>query len=259
MKVTVLASGSKGNCIYIEGASGALLIDAGLSARQIRARLSACGESGDRIEAIVVTHEHTDHIRGADSLARSLDVPVIATEGTLREYLEHRRTSGKPLRVAACRSGEPHAIGDFSVTPFSVFHDAADPCGFIVREHDAVFGCCTDTGCVNDRMLAHLRTCDAIVLESNHCPQMLEQGPYPLFLKRRIRDEKRGHLSNAASAACLGRIADSVHTALLAHLSEVNNTPDRAMVSAIDGLGLYAGSIRLGIAPQHTVSETIEL
>lgn len=259
MRVTVLASGSKGNCIYIEGESGALLVDAGLSGRQIRTRLLACGGREDFIRAILVTHEHTDHIRGVDTLARHLDVPVMATEGTLHDFLNNRRASVKPIRHSACSSGMTYSVSDFSVTPFSVFHDAAEPCGFLIREGDSVLGCCTDTGCVSEQMLSCLKKCDALVLESNHCPLMLENGPYPAFLKRRIRDAKRGHLSNTASAACLGRLADTMHTAVLAHLSEVNNTPERAQTSAVRGLGLYAGSIGLHVAGQHEVSETIVL
>ncbi|MDG6258031.1 MAG: MBL fold metallo-hydrolase [Methanomicrobiaceae archaeon] len=261
MNVCVLASGSKGNCIYIEGSNGALLVDAGLSAREILNRVETAGGSVDRIEAILVTHEHTDHIRGGDVLARRLGIPVVATRGTLSEYLDHRRSSRKPLQTTACRCGEPLSFGDFFIEPFATSHDAIEPCGFCIREHDLEVGCCTDTGEVSPAMLERLRRCDALVIESNHCPEMLENGPYPAFLKKRIRDVKRGHLSNIACAACLKSLADDLHAVTLAHLSEVNNRPEIALAAATSagGLGLFAGSIPLRVARQHEVTETMQV
>jgi phosphoribosyl 1,2-cyclic phosphodiesterase len=261
MNVRVLASGSKGNCIYIEGDSGALLVDAGLSAREILKRVEAARGSADRIEAVLVTHEHTDHIRGVDVLARRLDIPVVATRGTLSEYLDHRRASRKPLRTTACRCGESLCLGDFCVEPFRTSHDAVEPCGFCIRSHDIEVGCCTDTGEVTPAMLERLKRCDALVLESNHCPEMLENGPYPAFLKRRIRDAKRGHLSNLACAACLKALADDLHAVTLAHLSEVNNRPEIALATATgdEGLGLFAGNVPVRVAMQHAVTETMQV
>lgn len=256
MNVRVLASGSKGNCVYIEGDNSALLVDAGLSAREILRRLETAGGSTDRIEAILITHEHTDHIRGVDVLARRLDVPVVATRGTLSEYLDHRRVSRKPLETTPCRAGESFCIGDFVVEPFRTSHDALEPCGFCIRHHDLEVGCCTDTGEITPAMLERLRRCDALVLESNHCPEMLENGPYPPFLKKRIRDARRGHLSNIACAACLKALADDLHAVTLAHLSEVNNRPEIARATALGdgGLGLFAGSIPVQVAGQHDVT-----
>ncbi|HDR73672.1 MAG TPA: MBL fold metallo-hydrolase [Methanoculleus sp.] len=261
MNVCVLASGSKGNCIYIEGSTGALLVDAGLSGREILRRLEAAGGSADRIEAILVTHEHTDHIRGVDVLARRLGLPVVATRGTLAEYLDHRRGSRKPLQTTACRCGESLSLGDFFIEPFATSHDAIEPCGFCIREHDLEVGCCTDTGEVSPVMLERLRRCDALVIESNHCPEMLKNGPYPAFLKKRIRDVKRGHLSNSACAACLKSLADDLHAVTLAHLSEVNNRPEIALAAAASagGLGLFAGSIPLRVARQHEITETMQV
>jgi phosphoribosyl 1,2-cyclic phosphodiesterase len=257
MKVTVLASGSKGNCTYIEGESGALLIDAGLSAKEITRRLQRAGGDPGLIHAVLVTHEHGDHIRGVDVLARRLDVPVIATSGTLGEFYYARRNSSAPVKTEACRCDDPFHIGDFRVVAFATCHDAREPCGFCIREDGAMLGCCTDTGMVTPHMAGYLHQCDALVLESNHCPHMLEHGPYPAFLKRRIRDTKRGHLSNEASAACLNRLADQVSSVMLAHLSEVNNTPGKALACARDALGLYNGNITVRVAPQHEISETI--
>jgi phosphoribosyl 1,2-cyclic phosphodiesterase len=261
MNVRVLASGSKGNCIYIEGENGAILVDAGLSRKQILKRVKDAGGAVDRIEAILVTHEHTDHIRGVEVLAYREGIPVVATRGTLSEYLVHRRKSQTPLITTACRCGEPLKIGDFVIEPFRTSHDAVEPCGFCIREHDLEVGCCTDTGEVSPAMLERLKRCDALVLESNHCPEMLENGPYPAYLKRRIRDVKRGHLSNIACAACLKSLADDLHAVTLAHLSEVNNCPEIAYATATGdgGLGLFAASIPVRVARQHEVTETMQI
>jgi phosphoribosyl 1,2-cyclic phosphodiesterase len=259
MKVSVLASGSKGNCTYLEGESGALLIDAGLSAREIRKRLEAAGGKEDLVEAVLVTHEHGDHIRGVDVLARRLDIPVVATRGTLHEFLTSSRSSSKTVRTRTCRPGETLEIGEFRIEAFQTSHDAVDPCGFLVQENGATFGICTDTGEVTGSMTGMLGRCDALVLESNHCPEMLKNGPYPAFLKRRISDRKRGHLSNTASAACLGLLADRLAAVMLAHLSEENNTPEKAYASAKEGLGLYSDDIRVHIARQHAISDPLEI
>jgi len=249
MRCTVLASGSKGNSAVIEGATGTLLIDAGLSARELFRRMASAGLDPSSIDAILVTHEHGDHIRGLDVLARKLDVPVYGTEGTLRDFLEFRRVSKKPLRHTTCRYNEPFPIGDFCIRPFATSHDAAEPCGFIITDGDCRIGYCTDTGIMTPAMLELLRPCDGIVLESNHCPEMLANGPYPESLKRRIRS-KHGHLSNQAAAECLHGFGKDVPRVILAHLSEVNNTPDKARGTARDGLGLFFEEERVVVATQ---------
>jgi phosphoribosyl 1,2-cyclic phosphodiesterase len=238
MRCTILASGSKGNCVVIEGGTGSLLIDAGLSAKECFLRMERAGIDAGRIDALLVTHEHTDHIRGVDVLARKLEIPVYATEGTLADFLSFRRTSAKPLAHHICHDRERFAVGDFTIEPFSTSHDAKEPCGFMVIEGDIRLGYCTDTGIVTPHMHDLLRHCDGIVLESNHCPDMLHNGPYPEYLKHRIRS-KRGHLSNPAAAACLRGFGKDVPKVILAHLSETNNTPEKAIVSARGGLGLF--------------------
>lgn len=249
MRCTVLASGSKGNSTVIEGTSGALLIDAGLSAKELLVRMDAAGIDPAAIDAILVTHEHGDHVKGLDVTARKLGVPIHATEGTLNDFLNHRRTSNKPIEHCTCRHGEGFTLGDFSIEPFATSHDAAEPCGFIVSEGDLRLGYCTDTGIVTDVMHALLARCDGLVLESNHCPEMLANGPYPESLKRRIRS-KRGHLSNPAAAECLNGFGKDAPLVILAHLSEINNTSERARSAARDGLGLFFSEERVVIATQ---------
>jgi phosphoribosyl 1,2-cyclic phosphodiesterase len=249
MRCTMLASGSKGNCVVIEGGSGSLLIDAGLSAKECLLRMERAGIDPGSIGALLVTHEHGDHVRGVDVLARKLEIPVYATEGTLADFLHFRRTSAKPLVHHTCRYHERFAVGDFMVEPFCTSHDAAEPCGFIVTGGDLRVGYCTDTGIITPHMHGLLRDCDGIVLESNHCPDMLRNGPYPESLKRRILS-KRGHLSNPDAAACLRDFGKDVPQVILAHLSEMNNTPEKALGSAREGLGLFYETERVTIATQ---------
>ncbi|HUT38150.1 MAG TPA: MBL fold metallo-hydrolase [Methanoregula sp.] len=255
MRCTILASGSKGNCVFLEGESGALLLDAGLSTKAILQRLNEASLDPGQIDAVLVTHEHGDHIKGLDVLTRRLNIPVYATEGTLYEFLHHRRTSDKRIDHRVCRYHEHFSSGDFLIEPFATSHDAAEPCGFIIRENGVRFGYCTDTGIITPHMLDLLRRCDAIVLESNHCPDMLENGPYPESLKRRIRS-KRGHLSNTAAARCLQTLGKDVPQVILAHLSEMNNTPERVIASAREGLGLFYEEKTLVIASQCGTSCT---
>jgi phosphoribosyl 1,2-cyclic phosphodiesterase len=179
MRCTILASGSKGNCVFLEGESGALLLDAGLSTKETLLRMDRSSLDAGQINAVLVTHEHGDHIKGLDVLARRLSIPVYATGGTLDEFLDHRRTSDKQIDSRVCRYDDRFEIGDFKIEPFATSHDAAQPCGFIIRENGIRFGYCTDTGIITSHMLDLIRQCDAIVLESNHCPDMLQNGPYP--------------------------------------------------------------------------------
>ncbi|MDN7025611.1 MBL fold metallo-hydrolase [Methanoculleus sp. FWC-SCC1] len=249
MELTILASGSKGNCAYLSGENGALLIDAGLSARELLRRLARAGGDERRIEAILLTHEHSDHLRGADVLARRLGIPLIATEGTLAAFFNKYGDRGR-VTARRCRSGDAFSFGDFTIEPFATSHDAREPCGFCIGEGDLKVGCCTDTGIVTPAMLERLSSCDAVLLESNHCPDMLENGPYPFYLKQRIRSS-RGHLSNAAAACCLQTLAERVHGVLLAHLSEVNNTPEKALSSAQERLGHCIDATEITVAPQN--------
>jgi phosphoribosyl 1,2-cyclic phosphodiesterase len=255
MHCTTLASGSKGNCFFIEGESGALLIDAGLSAKETLQRIDAAGLDAGLIRAVLVTHEHGDHIRGLDVLIRKLNIPAYATEGTLRDFLNHRRTSEKAVDCRVCRQDEKFLVEDFSIEPFATSHDAAEPCGFVIRENGMVIGYCTDTGILTPPMLERLRRCDGIVLESNHCPDMLINGPYPESLKRRIRS-KRGHLSNPAAAAGLQTLGKDVPKVILAHLSETNNTPGKVNASAREGLGLFYDETNVIVATQCGTTKT---
>lgn len=261
MKVTALGSGSKGNCMLLEGGSGSLLVDAGLAAREIQARLALAGADPGSIEAILVTHEHTDHIRGLDVMARRFDIPVIATRGTLAEFFLHRKVSRKMVTTVTtltCHPGTTLEIGDFKIEPFSVSHDAQDPCGYCIEERGLRLGYCTDTGLLSGEVIELFRRCDGLVLESNHCPRMLKDGPYPAMLKRRIQS-RRGHLSNEQAGACLQLLGHDLRAVMLAHLSEINNTPVVAEECARRALGLFADDVALQVALQETISAPMEI
>lgn len=249
MKISVLASGSKGNVTYIEGSSGALIIDAGRSAREIlgtknkQGRLQEAGGNRDLIEGILITHEHVDHVRGLGPLGNALKVPVYGTSGTLDTTLRMIQ-SKRNFPHQSVHSGDTFRTGSFEVTPFSISHDATDPCGFLVKENGVCLCYCTDTGVVTSGMLEMIKKSDGIVLESNHCPHMLETGPYPVFLKRRIASS-HGHLSNEDAGKVLAEISQSIHCAILAHLSEENNEPGLAIRKAHESLGLTADDVDL--------------
>jgi phosphoribosyl 1,2-cyclic phosphodiesterase len=257
MRIRVLASGSKGNCTYVEDGSGAILIDCGLSVREAVSRIQSAGGDPGLVRAILVTHEHADHIHGAAAMARRLGVPVYGTGGTLLSLVS--ATMGRrPVRLVRIVPGSPADIDGFTVEAFATSHDAREPCGFTLGSGDLRFTCCTDTGLVGDPLLGLLRSSDAILLESNHCPEMLRTGPYPEVLKRRIRS-RHGHLSNSAAAACLRALADDTGAVILGHLSEINNTPEKALASAREGLGLYCGGVRVVVGRQHGPSEPVDI
>jgi len=258
MKITVLASGSKGNCTYVQGDSGALLVDAGLSAKETFRRLEESGCDKDLIEAIIVTHEHRDHIKGVDVLSRKLNIPVIGTQGTLWQF-EDKRTSEKKLIYDPVKTGEVKTVGDFEVEAFSTYHDSMDPCGYRIKYGDLTFALCTDTGKTDERIGAYLASADVLVLESNHCPDMLKNGPYPAFLKARIADSKRGHLSNTAAAECIKKYCRDSEKIVLAHLSEENNRPEIALESAQTAAEEILCSAGIAVSHQHCPAETIRL
>lgn len=249
MRISVLASGSKGNCVYVEGGNGAILIDAGRSAKELLGtrdqpgRLSQAGGKTDLIDGILVTHEHGDHIKGLAAVGNKLKKPAYGTVGTMDAFLR-QRTGAIRFQVTTIRCGSSFELGDFQVEPFAVSHDATEPCGFLISEGSTRLCYCTDTGVVTQSMKAELSRADGVILESNHCPEMLRTGPYPEFLKRRIAGS-RGHLSNPDAAAVLRELGDSLHLAILAHLSEENNEPAIALSAAQEGLSLHAESVEL--------------
>jgi phosphoribosyl 1,2-cyclic phosphodiesterase len=229
LKVCALASGSKGNSILLDGPEGALLVDVGLSAREIIRRIHIVGVDPGRIRGILVTHDHSDHVRGARVLAKRLSIPVFGTPGTLEMAGLDERTS-----TARICSGKEFSAAGFTVYPFSTPHDAADPVGFVLCMAGTRVGIATDLGCATALLKKRLEGCDFLFLESNHDEKMLMEGPYPWFLKQRIRS-RMGHLSNDASSRILSELLHrGLRGVVLAHLSEMNNRPDLALGTAAE-------------------------
>jgi phosphoribosyl 1,2-cyclic phosphodiesterase len=265
VSVTVLASGSKGNCTLVSSSGTRLLIDAGLCCREILRRLILLGEDASRIDAILVTHEHTDHIGGLRVLARKLKIPVYISGATYQEYQRSARdANGHRVnfdRREPFNSGTSFQIGDILVTPFTIPHDAIDPVGFTFCSEGIKIGICTDLGYMPASVRNHLRGCHVLMIESNHDLELLRGGPYPWSVKQRVMS-RVGHLSNDALADFLTTDYDgSAEFLILAHLSEQNNHPEIARMTAERALGEQRDLLRnqLLLAPQHEPLAAIQL
>ncbi|GAA4452291.1 MBL fold metallo-hydrolase [Nibrella saemangeumensis] len=223
--ITSLNSGSNGNCYYVGNEQEAVLIDAGISCREIERRLERLSLSLQTVKAVFISHEHTDHIRGIGMLARKYQLPVYVTPRTLQQCrLPEDRFPIRPLRSSA-----PVWIGDLCITAFPKQHDASDPHSFLITYQDTRVGVFTDIGIACDNVIDHFRQCHAAFLEANYDEDLLEHGRYPYFLKQRIRGGQ-GHLSNQQALELFKthRPAYMSHV-LLSHLSKDNNCPQVAM------------------------------
>ena len=233
IRFSVLASGSMGNACYIESAKARILIDAGLSARELERRLGQVGVAPSSLDALVITHEHSDHIKGAGPLARRHGLPLYINQKTLESG---RKALGKLPLPVIIRTGQTVTIKDLDVETFTKCHDAADPVGVVLSLNGVRIGMATDLGRSTRLIEDRLKGCQALIIEFNHDPVMLEQGPYPLFLKRRIKG-RDGHLSNEQACDLLKAVChDNLKQVVLAHLSKTNNHPDKAYQEAADVL-----------------------
>jgi len=229
-KLIPLFSGSSGNSAYIGGTGGGVLVDAGVSAKRLACALSGIGVDPGRVGAVFVTHEHIDHVRGLRVFCERHGIPVFATGGTLRA-LERMGMLTAKMRAEPLPAGGIEANG-LLLRHFATSHDAADPCGYTCETGDEKYAIATDTGYLTDNVKEALRGCDTVLLESNHEVTMLQNGPYPYFLKRRILSDQ-GHLSNAACADFLpALLRTGAGRFYLAHLSRENNTPQLAYATA---------------------------
>ncbi len=312
MRMTVLASGSKGNSTVISSSKTTVLVDAGLSCRELLKRMALAGEDPSQLDAILVTHEHIDHVAGLAVLARRLNIPVFFTEPTHRawvrmltprttmsyaKWLDHLQKEKEAraaattqavveageivdLDASACRSDDPSAtlelpveeepcdadaqealppkekanpahlpaveyfqagthfsIGDLDIMPFTIPHDAADPCGFVFEAEGIRMALATDLGYMPPNVKSALKRIDVLLLESNHDLEMLRDGPYPWSVKQRVLS-RVGHLSNDATAEFLQKDYDGgAAYIVLGHLSESNNAPELARISAERAIG----------------------
>jgi phosphoribosyl 1,2-cyclic phosphodiesterase len=225
------SSGSNGNCYLVRSERAAILIDAGISGKRIWEGLLRTGTDPDALHALLLTHEHSDHVGGlASLLKKSADIAVYANENTWGMIgADAKAVAGERIRRFV--TGEGFTVGDIEIKSFTVSHDAAEPVGYTLRCGDRRISVVTDTGRVDDELFAELRDADTLILESNHDEDMLKYGKYPWFLKRRVLGDA-GHLSNAAAAEVVLRLlraGQKKRRVLLAHLSRENNFPETAL------------------------------
>ncbi len=229
MRICSIASGSSGNCIYVGSDTTHLLVDAGISKKRVEEGLDTLGLSLQDIDGILITHEHSDHISGLGVLLRKREIPVYATEGTIRKMKGISGLSHIPDDLfQAVREEEHFMIKDVMAAPMQISHDAAQPAAYRFRHDKKWMGIITDLGMYNEYTVACMQGMDVILLEANHDVRMLETGPYPYYLKQRIMGE-RGHLSNELAGRFLSRILhDGLKAVILGHLSKENNMPELA-------------------------------
>ncbi len=230
MKIYPFCSSSSGNCTLLISGNRGLLIDCGVPLTQIKRALAEAGLTVDEIDGILLTHEHSDHIKAVPQLVKHHHPVFYGTEETLRA-----------ANVAGTNhQNQPFTVGTFRITPIETSHDVAAPCGYRIEGEGKTLAIVTDTGKVTPAMMQHLSGCSLIMLESNYDPEMLEYGPYPTTLKRRIRSD-RGHLSNGdcASLLALKALEGDLKTAVLAHLSDHNNTPLTAKMAVLGAFEQY--------------------
>lgn len=328
VRFTVLASGSKGNSTIVSGGRTRILVDAGLSCRELFRRMRLADEDPETLDAIIITHEHSDHVSGLAVTARKLGIPVYFTEGTHRAWMrwlmprrqmtyaqwleqcrkqaEERQAEAEastadgeadeleqacgevdlaaqaeagpaadepadmvptgavkdPTRLPAVeyfQPGKQFAIGDIAISPFTIPHDAADPVGFVFQTEGVRLGLATDLGYIPPNVKAQLKGLDLLLLESNHDLEMLRDGPYPWSVKQRVLS-RVGHLSNEATAGFLENEYDGQAAyVILGHLSESNNLPELARVTAERALNARASLLanRLLLAAQHEPLESV--
>lgn len=249
-----LASGSKGNSLYFGTKTTRLLIDAGISAKATAGKLQTIGVDLTTIDAILITHEHTDHIKGLITLACKNDIPVFANSDTAKAIVE---ILGETPRFKIFSTGESFEFGDIEIHPFSIQHDTLDPVAFTLKTGGLKIGICTDLGFATTLVKNHLKHCDYLYVEANHQPSMVYSSHRPPIYKQRVLS-RQGHLSNDQCAELLAEVAHAdlkhIH---LAHLSQECNHPDLALQIVRQKLAEVGQSIDLSIAYQETVSQSI--
>ncbi|HKL81683.1 MAG TPA: MBL fold metallo-hydrolase [Desulfobacter sp.] len=248
-----LASGSKGNAIFVSTPDTAVLVDAGLSGIEIQRRMAAVGRTPDDLKAIIITHEHTDHVKGAGVLSRRFNIPVYVTSDTFNAC----KGLGKIDQINFFECGSAFDIGSLAVNPFSISHDACDPAGLTLKHQGKKIGIATDLGIVTNLVRTHLSRVNALYIEANHDPDMLMTGPYPWHLKQRIQS-RTGHISNQNARDLVAQIChkDLDHV-VLAHLSEENNCPEKAAIEISKNLDPF--STTLSVAGPDQPGEMIWL
>ncbi len=260
-----LFSGSSGNCIYLEKLNTRILVDAGCSLKKITSNLTAIGTELSSIQAILLTHEHLDHIKALPMLLKHFSIPIYCQNEVAKKIYFDMLSSNLDTAKSFARMvrtivpGEEYEIGDFSVSPFQTPHDSADSEGFVFD--DRALGIATDLGHISPEVRKYLSGCRSVILESNHDLRMLYDGGYPPYLKERVAGD-RGHLNNEACAHFSAELVQhGCEHLTLFHLSRDNNSPDLAMQeqkTALDGIGARIGSdLTLQTADRHEVTKVL--
>ncbi|NGX60999.1 MAG: putative metallo-hydrolase YycJ [Chlamydiae bacterium] len=246
-----LASGSKGNALYFESGKTKILVDAGISGLQTKKRLAELGVGIEEISAILITHDHTDHIQGLRTLAFRHNIPVLANSETAKGIYQ---TFGACPKFKIFTTGESFTYEDLEIHPYSIPHDTSDPVAFTIRTGGIQVGICTDLGYVTSTVRSQLQNLDYLVLESNHEPSMVHACPRPMVYKQRVLG-RSGHLSNEACASLVEEILhDGLKHIHLAHLSQECNAPQTALETVKNKIG---EATCLAIAPQEKIGEYV--
>jgi len=254
MQICILASGSRGNSIYISSGDTSVLVDAGLSGVEIERRMTSRDLSIKDIDGIIVSHEHSDHIQGVGVLARRHNLPVYISPKTLNAA---KTQLGNIQHINNFSCGTEFTIKDLNIRPFSISHDACDPAGFTIGSNGHKVGIATDIGIATAMVRQHLKNCCCLILEANHDVPMLEEGPYPWSVKQRVKG-RNGHLSNESSRELLLDVMhDKMTYLILAHLSETNNLPDKALRVVTEHL--TDSNLKVCVAEQSCAGPIIHL
>ena len=255
--LSVLASGSRGNSTYVATEKVRLLVDGGLSAREIERRLLSIGASPKELDGIVVTHEHVDHVRGVGTLSRRYKLPVYLNKQT---HLHLPDSVGRLNQKEEFVTGRSFFIEDLTIHPFAISHDGVDPVGFTLANGSVKIGVCTDLGAATKLVYRHLEHCSVLILEANHDMEMLKNGPYPWPVKQRIKS-RVGHLSNEQSVDVLSQVfSEHLKQVVLAHMSETNNSSDMVRETFNSILDHHMRErLKITLANQHEPLDPISL
>ena len=256
-----LFSGSSGNSLYVESENAKILVDAGMSCKKIEEALSSIEVNPSSIDAILVTHEHSDHIKGISTISKKFDIPVFATKETF-EAMPSQTEKLSEKNIKYFKTEEKFCINDLEILPFSIPHDAANPCGFnIIKDSKHQISIATDIGHMSNYILKYLEGSEFILLESNYDTEVLKCCSYPFRLKSRIASNT-GHLSNTIAGKTISYLSknSNLHTAMLGHLSKESNFPELAYQTVVDELiSCPNNSINLSVANREHPSKFIKL